>query len=116
MSLINTEEAAKRLARVILSDIEIYNTEKIRAGLDLRREIDEGEKLFRSRVTPELASLFALAVSQKGLGGGHAVTTPMVEMVAGPGSRLDADGGLITTVDGARRLAGSVLLEIQNNV
>ena len=34
MSLINTEEAAKRLARVILSDIEIYNTSGKRKPVD----------------------------------------------------------------------------------
>ena len=68
MGLIEKEEAARRLARVILSDIELYNTEKIRAGLDLRREINEGYRLFRSRVAPQLVSLFAEAVAQKGQG------------------------------------------------
>ena len=32
MKVIDTEEGAKRLARVILSDIELYNREKIRSG------------------------------------------------------------------------------------
>ncbi len=35
MRLIETEEAAARLARVILSDIELYNKDKIGTGADL---------------------------------------------------------------------------------
>ncbi len=76
MGLIDKEEAARRLARVILSDIELYNTEKIRAGLDLRREITEGYRLFRTRVSPNLVSLFAEVVADKGRGGNTAFTVP----------------------------------------
>jgi hypothetical protein len=76
MGLIEKEEAARRLARVILSDIELYNTEKIRAGLDLRREINEGYRLFRSRVAPQLVSLFAEVVAQKGKSGNAAFVIP----------------------------------------
>ena len=76
MGLIEKEEAARRLARVILSDIELYNTDKIRAGLDLRREINEGYRLFRSRVSPQLVSLFAEVVAQKGKGGNPAFAVP----------------------------------------
>jgi hypothetical protein len=76
MGLIEKEEAARRLARVILSDIELYNVDKIRAGHDLRREINEGYRLFRSRVTPDLVSLFAEAVEQKGRGGNAAFAVP----------------------------------------
>jgi hypothetical protein len=76
MGLIEKEEAARRLARVILSDIELYNTEKIRAGLDLRREINEGYRLFRSRVSPQLVSLFAEVVAQKGKSGNAAFAIP----------------------------------------
>mgnify|MGYP006209594707 CR=1 FL=1 len=47
MALIETEEAAKRLARVILSDIELYNRKKIQAGADLSAELREGYTLFR---------------------------------------------------------------------
>jgi hypothetical protein len=68
MGLIEKEEAARRLARVILSDIELYNTDKIRAGHDLRREINEGYRLFRSRVTPQLVPLFAEVVAAKARG------------------------------------------------
>jgi hypothetical protein len=76
MGLIDKEEAARRLARVILSDIELYNTEKIKAGLDLRREINDGYRLFRSRVAPELVSLFAEQVAHKSRGGNPAFAVP----------------------------------------
>jgi hypothetical protein len=85
MGLIEKEEAARRLARVILSDIELYNVEKIRAGHDLRREISEGYRLFRSRVAPDLVSLFAEAVEQKGRGGNAAFAVP-AESLAPSGS------------------------------
>src|SRR5687767_7103827 len=67
MALIDTEEAAQRLARVIASDIELYGREKIRAGEALTREIDEGYALFRSRVVPGLVPLLEVALADKGL-------------------------------------------------
>jgi hypothetical protein len=61
MRIIETEEAARRLARAISSDLSLYNEEKILEGLHsdnlyevLAEEIEEGDELFRSRVTPEL--------------------------------------------------------------
>ncbi len=61
MSLINTEEAARRLARAIASDLSLYNEEKIVRGIEqdtlfeeLNEEIEEGRALFKSRVAPEL--------------------------------------------------------------
>jgi hypothetical protein len=61
MRIIETEEAARRLARAIASDLSLYNEEKILEGLHndnlyevLSEEIEEGDELFRSRVTPEL--------------------------------------------------------------
>lgn len=61
MALIETEEAARRLARAIASDISLYNEEKIVTGIksdnlfdSLAEEIEEGRALFRSRVAPEL--------------------------------------------------------------
>lgn len=61
MRMIETEEAARRLARAIASDLSLYNEDKILEGLHndnlyevLADEIEEGNKLFRSRVTPEL--------------------------------------------------------------
>lgn len=63
MALIETEEAARRLARAIASDLSLYNEEKIVEGVQgdklfetLSGEIEEGRALFRSRVAPVLYS------------------------------------------------------------
>ena len=68
MGSINTEEAARRLARVILSDIELYNRERPKQGETLEAQIEEGRKLFASRVTPDLLPVFGLVVSDRALG------------------------------------------------
>lgn len=59
--MINTPEAAARLARTIVSDIALYNEEKIHEGLKkdnlfelLSEELEEGEKYYKGRVDPEL--------------------------------------------------------------
>ena len=61
MPLIETEEAARRLARAIASDLSLYNEEKIIQGIQqddlfnvLSEEIEEGRALYKSRVSPEL--------------------------------------------------------------
>ena len=61
MPLIETEEAARRLARAIASDLSLYNEEKIIRGIEgdslfdqLGEEIEEGRALFKSRVSPDL--------------------------------------------------------------
>jgi len=61
MALIETDEAARRLARAIASDISLYNEEKIAEGVrtdtlfdKLSEELEEGRALFKSRVTQEL--------------------------------------------------------------
>ena len=61
MALIETEEAARRLARAIASDLSLYNEEKILQGIQsdtlfsvLSEELEEGRALFKSRVSPEL--------------------------------------------------------------
>jgi hypothetical protein len=61
MPLIETEEAARRLARAIASDLSLYNEEKIVKGItnddlftELAEEIEEGRALYKSRVSPEL--------------------------------------------------------------
>jgi hypothetical protein len=61
MRIIETKEAARRLARAIASDLSLYNEDKIIEGLQndnlyetLHDEIEEGRELFRSRVTPDL--------------------------------------------------------------
>jgi hypothetical protein len=61
MALIETEEAARRLARAIASDLSLYNEEKIVRGIEgdrlfeeLAEEIEEGRTLYKSRVAPQL--------------------------------------------------------------
>ena len=61
MAQIETEEAARRLARAIASDLSLYNEEKIMEGIQndnlftvLAEELEEGRALFKSRVSPEL--------------------------------------------------------------
>lgn len=61
MPLIQTEEAARRLARAIASDLSLYNEEKIIRGIEqdslfeeLAEEVEEGRALYKSRVAPEL--------------------------------------------------------------
>ena len=60
-ALIETPEAATRLARAICSDLALYNEAKIIEGIEqdtffdvLGAEIEEGRDLYRSRVSPEL--------------------------------------------------------------
>jgi hypothetical protein len=61
MPLIETEEAARRLARAIASDLSLYNEEKIVQGIQnddlfnvLAEEVEEGRALYKSRVSPDL--------------------------------------------------------------
>ena len=61
MALIETEEAARRLARAISSDLALYNEEKIAEGIRndnlfdvMADEIQEGRDLYQSRVAQEL--------------------------------------------------------------
>jgi hypothetical protein len=61
MPLIETEEAARRLARAIASDLSLYNEDKIVQGIQnddlftaLAEEVEEGRALYKSRVSPEL--------------------------------------------------------------
>ncbi len=61
VALIDTPDAAMRLARAIASDISLYNEDKIVRGIQqdnlfetLEAELDEGLDLYRSRVAPDL--------------------------------------------------------------
>ena len=61
MPLIETEEAARRLARAIASDLSLYNEEKIVEGIEkdnlfeaIAEEIEEGRAHYKSRVSPAL--------------------------------------------------------------
>ena len=61
MSLINNENDAVRLARTIMSDIALYNQEKIRSSIkndslfeDMAGQLEEGRKLYDARVDPTM--------------------------------------------------------------
>lgn len=61
MALIETDEAARRLARAIASDISIFYDEKVTDGVRhdtlfdvLAEEIAEGENLYKTRVAPNI--------------------------------------------------------------
>jgi hypothetical protein len=71
MSLIDNPEHARRLARAIISDVAIYNRDKVEQGIRsdtifdvLEQELEEGRQHFLSRVSPVLASsnIFDLAI------------------------------------------------------
>lgn len=71
MSLIDNPEQARRLARAIISDVAIYNREKVEQGIKndnifelLTEELDEGRQHFNTRVSPEIAqsNIFEIAV------------------------------------------------------
>jgi len=60
-ALIDTPEAANRLARAIASDLSLYNEAKIKEGIEndtffsvLQEEIAEGRAHYESRVNPKL--------------------------------------------------------------
>jgi hypothetical protein len=53
---------ANRLARAILSDVMLYNADKVRAGIEaddvferLRPELEEARAFYEERVEPEVA-------------------------------------------------------------
>jgi len=61
MNIITNREQASRLARAIISDVAIYNQEKVEKGIKndnifdlLTEEIEEGRQHYYSRVAPEL--------------------------------------------------------------
>ncbi len=71
MNLIDNPDQARRLARAIVSDVAIYNREKVEEGIRndsifelLAEQLEEGREHFRSRVSPDLAgsNIFELAV------------------------------------------------------
>ncbi len=67
---IQNEEQAFRLARAIISDILLYNQEKVRRGIEndnlfdeLSNELEEGKKLFESRVDKSIpTSIYERAI------------------------------------------------------
>lgn len=61
MPLISDSDSAARLARTIVSDIALYNKEKITRGIKedtlfdlLSEELKEGLELYKNRVSPEV--------------------------------------------------------------
>ena len=59
---IQNQDQAFRLAKAIVSDILLYNQEKVKGGIEndnlfdvLTKEIEEGRKLFVSRVNPDIS-------------------------------------------------------------
>jgi hypothetical protein len=71
MSLIDNPDQARRLARAIISDVAIYNRDKVEEGIKndtifelLAEQLEEGRQHFISRISPNLAStnIFDLAV------------------------------------------------------
>jgi spore germination protein GerM len=61
VAMIDTPEAANRLARAIASDVSLYNEQKIVEGIindtlfdKIKEEIEEGRELYKSRVAPDL--------------------------------------------------------------
>jgi len=71
MSLIENRDQARRLARAIVSDVAIYNRDKVEQGIKednifelLNDALTEGREHFESRVTPEIAAsnIFDIAV------------------------------------------------------
>jgi hypothetical protein len=61
MSTIDNPDLAKRLARAILSDVAMYNPEKVENGIKndnifevLKEELEEGRQHFFSRVSPDV--------------------------------------------------------------
>jgi hypothetical protein len=68
MGAIDTEDAARRLARVILSDIDLYIRERPKPGESREAQIEEGRRLFASRVTPALVPVFAMVLADRAVG------------------------------------------------
>lgn len=61
MNMIDNPDQAKRLARAILSDVAMYNKEKVENGIKndnifdiLNEELEEGRQHFLSRVSSDL--------------------------------------------------------------
>ena len=61
MALIEDPVAARRLSRAIVSDVAFYNQPKVQEGIEndnlfdvLADELEEGRKLYITRVSPEI--------------------------------------------------------------
>ena len=63
MDLIKDPERARRKARAIVSDVLVYNPEKLKQGIEndnvfdvLAEAIEEGRELYNSQIDPDLLS------------------------------------------------------------
>lgn len=59
--LISDPKRANRLARAIVSDVNLYNADKVQEGIEndslfetMEDELEEGRELYKTRVTPEV--------------------------------------------------------------
>jgi hypothetical protein len=89
VALIDTEEAARRLGRAILADIQLYNADTIAAGGDLGPVIAEGRELFRARVVPALHPVFEQMLDEAPFRG-HGAPPGAPAPVAPPAPPLDS--------------------------
>ena len=71
MALIDKPERARQLARAIASDLTLYHEGKVVDGVQkdtlfevMHDEIEEGRKLYKGRVTPEI---FAINIYDRAL-------------------------------------------------
>jgi hypothetical protein len=62
---ITEPDKARRLARAIVSDINLYNADKVKAGIEndnlfdvIEDELEEGRELYRQRVAPEIVEKY----------------------------------------------------------
>lgn len=83
MALVETPELARRLARTIVSDIALYNQAKVKEGIEhddlfevLKDEIEEGRKLYLSRVATSIAD------------SGHFFEQALVDVLIKPAGRI----------------------------
>lgn len=93
MRLIEKDEAAVRLARAIVHDIELYNAEAIATGADLSEVIAEGRALYRGRVAERFHPFFEDALMARDLtrlDGPPSAPRPAVPKPSAPGSAHDA--------------------------
>jgi len=91
MGTIDTEDAARRLARVILSDIDLYMRERPKAGESREAQIEEGRRHFESRVAPELVPLFAEVLADREAGIVNAPAFPAARPAAASDPAPDVD-------------------------
>jgi hypothetical protein len=89
MGTIDTEDAARRLARVILSDIDLYMRERPKAGESREAQIEEGRRLFATRVTPELVPVFAMVLADRAAGTVNAPAAPSARPIPASDSAPD---------------------------